>query len=83
MVALLVVLLLFRWAGEGTEGTFSAWRYRIAGLFRCPGLEAFAGLSRRLQSIGLLGDVTRRQDAPKDFLDIFSCIIVSLYHVGV
>lgn len=31
MVALLVVLLLFRWAGEGTEGTFSAWRSRIAG----------------------------------------------------
>lgn len=40
MVALLVVLLLFRWAGEG--------------------LEAFAGLSRRLQSIGLLGDVATR-----------------------
>lgn len=40
VVALLVVLLLFRWAGEG--------------------LEAFAGLSRRLQSIGLLGDVATR-----------------------
>ena len=80
VVALLVVLLLFRWAGEGTFLLGGSWRYRIAGLFRlfrCPGLEAFAGLSRRLQSIGLLGDVaTRRQDAPpKDFLDIFSCII--------
>ena len=55
-------------SGIGSDGS----------VVRCPGLEAFAGLSQRLR-IGLLGDVaTRRQDVPRS-AKVFSQYFL-LYH---